>query len=169
MTDTHANPFARSLTSQASPPDAGAIAREGDVGPDLRATFDKWGDSLNAGFQLLPDVLLRNQRRLNLSATDLVVLINVLMQWWFRDRHPFPKTTTIAGRMGASPRTVQRSLNRLEKLGLLQRVRSSSLGDRRALDPSGLVERLTILAYKDPSYRDRSRGRNGGSGVQTQI
>ena len=169
MQDPSLNPFSTAVAAPFPVPNAKEIVAEASTVPDLRATFDKWGDSLNAGFQLLPDVLLRNQRKIGLTATDLVVLINILMQWWFRDRHPFPKTSTIAGRMGASPRTVQRSLNRLEKLGLLQKVQSLSLGDRRALDPSGLVDRLTLLARKDPSYRDRSRGRNGGPGVQTQV
>jgi hypothetical protein len=137
--------------------------------PDLSTPFKKWGDGLNAGFQLLPDVLLKNQHKLGLTSTDLVVLINLTMQWWYPERHPFPKTATIARRMGASSRTVQRSLTRLEKLGLVQKVRSPSLESRRAFDPSGLVERVSLLARHDPGYRDRSRGRyGGGSEVQTQ-
>jgi hypothetical protein len=170
MTDAHPMTTSQgSLVPYEAEPDARSVSRsEGGV-TDLSAPFDKWGEGLNAGFQLLPDVLLKHQHKLGLTATDLVVLINLTMQWWYRDRHPFPKTTTIARRMGASPRTVQRSLNRLEKLGLLQKVRSPLLDQRRAFDPSGLVERLTLLARHDPNYRERSRGRNGEAGVQPQI
>jgi hypothetical protein len=104
-----------------------------------------------------------NQHKLGLSATDLVVLINLTMQWWYRDRLPFPKSATIAKRMGASVRTVQRSLNRLEKLALVEKI---PLGQRRAFDPSALVERLIFIAQHDPAFRLRLRAPEGRREVQ---
>jgi hypothetical protein len=127
------------------------------------APYQKWGESLDAGFQILPDVLLKNQHKLGLSATDLVVLINLTMQWWYRERLPFPKSATIAKRMGASVRTVQRSLNRLEKLALVGKV---PLDQRRAFDPSALVERLIVIAQHDPAFQPRLRAPDGGREVQ---
>jgi hypothetical protein len=64
-----------------------------------------------AEFQIVPDLLLKNQKTLGLNATEMVVLLNVLMHWWHRDQKPFPRSTTIAKRMGITVRTVQRALN----------------------------------------------------------
>lgn len=119
----------------------------------LRA-FDKWGEAATAGFQLVPDVLLRNQAKLELTATDTVVLLNVLMHWWYADKRPFPRSTSIAARMDVQPRTVQRSLARLHELGLVKRV-TEELPDgeeRQVCDPSGLKQRLIELAKADPAF-----------------
>jgi hypothetical protein len=117
---------------------------------------EKWGDALNAGFQLVPDVLLKHQDRLGLTPVDLVVLLNVLMHWWFADQLPFPKTALIARRMGVGQRTVQRSLQRLEQRGLIERVKGQKPGDATRFDPSALAHRLVPLAQRDPGYRERA-------------
>lgn len=124
------------------------------------APYTKWGETLGAGFQILPDVLVKHQRDLKLGPADLVVLINLTMQWWFADRLPFPKTATIARRMGTSPRTVQRSLSRLERLGLLTKVRRGR-GKSLAFDLTPLSDRLKGYALRDPAYRPRLRVVNG--------
>jgi len=41
---------------------------------------EKWEDAAEAGFQTLPDILLRKQVELGLSPTDMLVLINITMQ-----------------------------------------------------------------------------------------
>jgi Iron dependent repressor, N-terminal DNA binding domain len=119
----------------------------------LRA-FDKWGEAATPGFQLVPDVLLKNQAKLELSHTDMVVLLNVLMHWWYADKRPFPRSTTIAARMDVQPRTVQRSLARLDELGLVKRV-IEELPDgeeQQVCDPSGLRQRLIELAKAAPAF-----------------
>ncbi len=64
--------------------------------------------------------LLRLQTQYGLTATDMMVLINLIAHWW--DARPvYPRTTTIAKRMGVTKRTVQRSLQALIKKGLLDR------------------------------------------------
>lgn len=120
--------------------------------------YEKWGDALNAGFQLVPDVLLKHQSRLGLTPADLVVLLNVLMHWWFADQLPFPKTALIARRMGVAQRTVQRSLQRLEHHGLIERVKGQKPNEATRFDPSVLVRRLVPLAQRDPGYRERIVG-----------
>lgn len=119
------------------------------------AAAAKWSVVLMAGFQLLPDTLLKNQARLGLSPTDLGVLLNVLSHWWYKDQLPYPKSSTIARRMGVTPRTVQRSLQRLERRGFLRREKGATKTEPARLDPSGLVEQLKPYAKADPSYARR--------------
>jgi predicted transcriptional regulator len=116
----------------------------------LRA-FDKWAEAASAGFQVVPDLLLKKQVELDLTTTDLVVLLNVLMHWWYADQRPFPRSSTIAARMGIDPRTVQRSLARLDELGLVKRVTEESPDgeERKVCDPAGLRQRLIELAKAD--------------------
>lgn len=121
--------------------------------------YAKYGEASLAGFQAVPDLLLKHQSDLSLSPTDLTVLLNVLMHWWYPAQKPFPRPTTIAKRMGTSPRTVQRSLHRLEQLELL--VREKVEKGPTYLDPAPLVGKLEVLAKKDADYQIRRRRRNG--------
>jgi DNA-binding MarR family transcriptional regulator len=118
------------------------------------AVNEKWGEAARGGFQAVPDLLLKNQDELKLNPTELVVLLNVLMHWWYRDQKPFPRPTTIARRMGSTVRTVQRAITKLENEGLLIRRR----GEKRTivLDPDPLVRRLSELAKTDFDYLTRT-------------
>jgi hypothetical protein len=84
----------------------------------------KWRAAADTGFVAVPNVLLTYYRTLNVTPTEFVVLLNLLSHWWSADTRPFPRVSTIARRMETSPRTVQRALNRLRALGLIdwQRV-----------------------------------------------
>ena len=121
----------------------------------------KWGDVLNAGFQILPDSLIRGQHLLKLSATDLAVIANLNQAWWYADRWPYLTPGTIARRMGVSERTVQRSLSRLRARGFLEQ-RREKLRDGRVRythDLSGLREALEPLARRDINYSPTRRAR----------
>ena len=83
---------------------------------------DKWGEAAFGGFQMVPDLLLKKQVELGLSATDMLVLLNITMHWWYAEQRPFPRVSTVAERMGVDPRTVQRSMRKLVDLGLLDKV-----------------------------------------------
>src|SRR5215211_3032496 len=52
------------------------------VATDARP-YAKWGEAAIAGWQPLPDVLLKNQHKLDLTATELLVFINLLSFWWY--------------------------------------------------------------------------------------
>ncbi len=120
------------------------------------AVYEKWGEAARAGFQAVPDLLLKQQETLKLNPTELVVLLNVLMHWWYRDQKPFPRPTTIARRMGSTVRTVQRAITKLESEGLVQRQRGPK--NVMVLDPDPLVQRLAELAKTDLDYLRRTRG-----------
>jgi DNA-binding MarR family transcriptional regulator len=127
---------------------------EHDATPASGLPNTKWGDAVTRGrngYQVLPDVLLRNQHRLGLNCTDMVVLINILMHWWEKDRKsmPHPRPEQIASRIGATPRTVQRSIRRLSEVGLLKWMppeRSREGLSVRRFDVNGLVIKLRALA-----------------------
>ena len=92
---------------------------------DPRAVEELWGGAVTAasGFVALPMCLLRLQSKLRLSPTDLVVMSNLLAHRWKASDAVFPRTTTIANRMGVTPRTVQRSAEKMIKAGLMERVK----------------------------------------------
>lgn len=126
----------------------------------IGAIYAKYGEASVAGFQAVPDLLLKHQRDLGLSAIDLVILLNVLMHWWYPGQKPFPRSSTIATRMGITTRTVQRSLQHMEDIKILTREKATA--SPTYLDPSPLVAKLQALAVKDTDYHIRRLRRNFG-------
>ena len=110
-----------------------------------------WGSAVDngeTGFTPVPDILIRSQDRLELSPMEFVVLLNILLHWWRPADWPFPRLSAISRRIGTTPRTVQRTVRRLEDKGLVvhcppERIRRG-LTVRR-FDLSGLVWRLQQL------------------------
>ena len=119
----------------------------------------KWGGAILAGYQILPDALIRGQHLLQLNATDVVVIANLNQAWWYADRLPHLRPHTIAKRMGLSTRAVQRSLSRLRRMGYLKQIREEANdGSVRYLhDLSGLRTRLEGLAERDLHYSQELR------------
>ena len=111
---------------------------------------EKWGDAAALGFSQIPDVLLTSQDKLGIDVTEMVVLLNVLSYWWYDERKPFPKSSTIAQRTGLSPRTVQRALQKLEQKEIVKKTKSD--WGYRMFDPAPLVEKLGVLARRSPKF-----------------
>jgi len=125
----------------------------------------KFGRAIDLGFQMLPDVLVKNQARLMLDPQDLVIIINLLMHWWDADELPFPRLSLIADRMGVSPRTVERRIKDLEKRGLIRRLaakRNSRDLVVREFDMSGLIKMLERLVDADPAVDARRTAQEKG-------
>ena len=129
----------------AAPRSAGVVSR----------IYEKWGKAAIAGFQPVPDLLLKNQVALGLTPTDITVLLNVMMHWWYPEKMPFPRPTTIAKRMGVNVRTVQRSLSAMEAAGIIGRI--SSKDGPSYINPEPLVKRLSELADHDKDYQIRAK------------
>lgn len=121
-------------------------AQSGGTGSDdeiVRITVkEKWQGAVtdSAGFVAVPLTLLRLQHDYKLSPTDMVVLINLLAHWWDPARAVYPRTTTIAKRMGVDKRTIQRSTNKLVNSGLMKREFQED--GRRTFAFDGLAKRL---------------------------
>src|SRR5215207_7974183 len=68
----------------------------------------RFGDEiLQAGFTSVPNLLLRYQAELDITAAELNFILQVWSHWW-DDKDPYPALGTIAQRMGASRRQVRR-------------------------------------------------------------
>lgn len=108
----------------------------------------KWGHSLDAGFQIIPDVLFRCQKLLDLEAVDVVILLNITTHWWEYDDLPYPRPSIIAKRMNLSTRTVERRISEMQKNGFLIRLASERKKGKtiRPYDLSGLVEKLKLFS-----------------------
>lgn len=100
------------------------ISAANDSLDEARITVkEKWQGAVTqgSGFVAIPMALLRLQTKYELTPTEMLVLINLLGHWWEPDRPVFPRSTTIAKRMGVDTRTVQRATSNLEAKGLLER------------------------------------------------
>ena len=59
-----------------------------------KSSEKKWGaEVVKAGFCIIPSLLLRAQRRLHLTPTELAVLLQLCDFWWDDARKPFPSPT----------------------------------------------------------------------------
>lgn len=119
------------LTAPAEEPEAKAITVK-----------EKWQGAVTeaSGFVAIPMSLLRLQTNLKLNATDMLVMTNLLAHWWDPARAVFPRTSIIASRMGVDTRTIQRSVNKMIKLGLIERTYLED--GKRAFQFDGLATRL---------------------------
>jgi len=120
-----------------------------------KASDEKWGAAvMKIGFSIVPSLLLRAQRRLTLSPTQLAVLLQLCDYWWDEQRKPFPSKEALAERLGLGPRQIQRHIADLEEMGLVTRVeRTGRHGGRlsNTYDLSGLVQRLKEI---EPDFRE---------------
>ena len=118
-------------------PEAKSISKE------ERTLHQKWGaDVIAEGYTVLPNVILQNQKALDLKHLDVLVIICLMSHWWDKDDLPRPAKTSIARTLDVDPRTVQRSIAKLEKQGYIERKeRWATVGDNlpNFYDLSGLV------------------------------
>ena len=114
-----------------------------------------WQGAINdqSGFVAVPLSLLRLQSRLELTATDMMVVINLLFHRWAAGAGVFPRTGVIAKRMGTSERSVQRSIKRLMDMGAI--IRSEDESGKRVLYLEPLVAAVAkatpmTISVKEP-------------------
>ncbi|WP_256121555.1 helix-turn-helix domain-containing protein [Shinella lacus] len=128
-----------------------ASAPQGDDADkkDDKVLIKKWGkEAIDVGYTVLPKALLQGQARLKINATDLAVLIHLIEHWWRPGEMPWPKKARIAERLAVTPKTVQRSIARLEAEKLLKRVDRFQNGRRisNEYDLLPLVERIKSIS-----------------------
>lgn len=119
---------------------------------------EKWGQAVaERGFSQIPNYLmllnlfLDEQKRL--SPVELLILLQLVGTWWRKGDLPFPSMGTLAVRCGVSVRQIQRSITRLERIGLLKRVsrRKRGIIASNAYDLTPLVSLLEEVAKAYPN------------------
>lgn len=121
----------------------------------------KWTKPLmEAGFTVLPTVLIQRQKALHLEPLDINIVLHLASYWWDADRPPYPAKKTIADAVGVTPRSVQRRIANLEKMGLIKRVARSSLeaGQQSNLYTfDGLIEMAKPYAEEEIARRKKAK------------
>ena len=103
---------------------------------------------MDCGYVIVPAILLRGQRRLGLSGTQLTILLHLIDWWNHPDVQPWSSKRLLSQRIGIGERQLQRQIAVLEKSGFVKRIeRITGRGKRpNTYDVSGLVEKLKRLA-----------------------
>ena len=128
-------------------------------------TRAKWGRTLDhTGFQIVPNLLLVQQRNLGLSTTDIVVLLHINRFWWTRDQNPYPSTARIAEQMGLHVRSVERCLNRLEAKGAIRRLQPRQISPGRTVRPVSLLPLARSLAQIAKHLEDKRQSAERSQG-----
>jgi DNA-binding transcriptional MocR family regulator len=116
----------------------------------------KWGQAVaERGFAQIPNYLLLLNQFLGdearLKPAELLLLIQLVGNWWHKDKLPFPSIRSLAQRCGVSERQVQRALLRLEKLGFVKRVSRRTHGIIQSnsydLTPAATILNQVAAAY----------------------
>jgi hypothetical protein len=89
----------------------------------LKRNEEKWTSTLmEAGWTVLPSIILEKQHALGLDPIDGNILLQLARYWWFSDNPPHPSKASIATCMNVDPSTVRRHIARMEKEGFIKRL-----------------------------------------------
>lgn len=127
----------------------------------LKRNEQKWTKPLmEAGFTVIPSVIIERQKALGLDAVDVNILLHLAMYWWHADNPPHPSKATIAEAIGVHPSTVRRHITRLVKDGLIERVERFSTSGGQMTNVyrfDGLIKGATPYAEEAIVEREKRR------------
>lgn len=115
-----------------------------------------WGRSiLNAGWTSVPNELLKNQSKLELGNTELVLIIHLISFIHHADARAYPSIKLLSERMNQDRRTIQRNLNKLVEMDVLRiKVRSTGKNDKGMTNVYDLTPlMLKLINLKIPSLK----------------
>jgi len=151
---------------------------------------NKWSTEIeDAGFTMVPNLLIKHQSDLDITDPEIVVLVAILSFKW-TDAMPYPSAGKLGEYTGKSTNSVRDKLRSLEAKGLITRVPRA--GTSNEYDFTPLEKRLVTYAHRAeisvPTYRKKSshpyrefstkeeepkkteiRKRNGSSGKLTPL
>jgi predicted transcriptional regulator len=127
----------------------------------LRRNEEKWTPTLmNAGWTVIPSILLEKQAALGLDAIDVNILLHLAKHWWYRENPPHPSKISIAKAMGIDASTVRKRIARMQSEGFIQReYRYKKLGGQETnfYHFEGLIKALTPHAEEFIALREKQR------------
>jgi len=128
----------------------------------------KWTKTLmDAGYTVVPYVILDRQDSLGLSAVEINLITHLANLWWQPQTLPFPSKKMLAKRMGCSQRTVQRAFARLEGLKFIERKkRYSKTGAQLSnyYELTGLIKEALPYAKEEKARRDQRKAEDATHG-----
>lgn len=91
----------------------------------------KWGvAALINGWTNIPNTLLEQQSKLDLTNSEMMLLIHIISFSHKAESPAFPSVSTLATRLNQHTRTVQRTIGRLVEKGIInKKVRSKHAND----------------------------------------
>lgn len=113
---------------------------------------------MNGGFAALPTMLLQRQKELGITPLQINILLNLVDHWFEASVLPFPSYRTLAARIGVSARTLQRAVQDLKKLRLLERQKRFVPGKGQSSNYFSLQNLVWILRYKAVGERREPPG-----------
>lgn len=133
---------------------------------ELKRNEQKWTKPLmDAGWTVLPSVILDRQRALGLTPTDVCILMHLAKHWWYEDNLPHPSKKAIAECMNVTESTVQRRIRHMERDGLIERVKryNPKTGGQQtnAYDFTGLIKSAT--PYAQEAIQDREEKKHAAA------
>lgn len=135
--------------------------KNGEQTERLRRNEEKWTPTLmNAGWTVIPSILLEKQAALGLDAIDVNILLHLAKHWWYRENPPHPSKVSIAKAMGIDPSTVRKRIARMQSEGLIQREpRYKKLGGQETnfYHFDGLIRIITPHAEEFIAMREKQR------------
>ncbi len=129
----------------------------------LRRNEEKWsGVLMEAGWTVLPSIILEKQHALGLDAIDVNILLQLARYWWYSDNPPHPSKASIAECLGVDRSTVRRHIARMEADGFIRRVAryNKKYGgqETNTYHFDGLIKAATPHATEFISLREKRRG-----------
>ena len=120
---------------------------------DLEA---KWGPgALSLGWTPVPTALLFLQADLGLNPVDMNILINLLSHWWKASAKVYPSQDAIAKRIGVSKRTVQRSIDKMELLKIIEVQSTKRSSQYKGRNVYNLKPLALLLDQTGPNVREK--------------
>jgi hypothetical protein len=129
----------------------------------LKRNEEKWSKTLmEAGWTVLPSIILEKQHALGLDAVDINILLQLARYWWYSDNPPRPSKATIATCLGVDKSTVRRHIARMEADGFIKRqARYNSKSGGQETNTylfDGLIKAAMPHAEEFIAMREKQRG-----------
>lgn len=157
---------AKPVTTPAAPQEIAAVKSKTN-----RTNVEKWGKAnIDAGWTCIPNILIRRQRTLGLTALDLNILLHLLSFWWEDENLPHPSKETLAKAIGVTASTIQRRIRQMEGGGLLRRIERRRAKDRSETNLYDLTPLRSILEpHAELELRERKASQKARHERMTKV